>query len=42
LNTNAIKAYEKTGFIKKGPVVQDIGLGYVMDDFIMEKQLEPG
>ncbi len=38
-NLNAIKAYENTGFHNKGAIVQDIGHGYVMDDYIMEKRL---
>jgi GNAT superfamily N-acetyltransferase len=38
-NLNAIKAYENTGFQNKGAMVQDIGHGYVMDDYIMEKFL---
>jgi len=37
-NTNAIKAYEKLGFIIVGPVVADIGNGFVMDDYLMTKQ----
>ncbi|WP_298756657.1 GNAT family N-acetyltransferase [uncultured Psychroserpens sp.] len=38
-NTHSIKAYEKLGFIKTGTVVQDIGQGYVMDDYTMERFL---
>lgn len=38
-NTNSIKAYENAGFQNTGAVVQDIGNGYVMDDYIMEKFL---
>jgi len=38
-NLNSIKAYENTGFQNKGTIVQDIGHGYVMDDYIMEKFL---
>lgn len=38
-NENSIKAYEKLGFEKTGTQVSDIGAGYVMDDFIMEKFL---
>ncbi len=38
-NAAPIAAYEKMGFIRTDEVVQDIGGGYVMDDFIMEKQL---
>ena len=36
-NTDTIHAYEKFGFTNEGPVVQDIGSGFVMDDFKMEK-----
>ncbi|TGV00285.1 GNAT family N-acetyltransferase [Flavivirga rizhaonensis] len=36
-NTNAIKAYEKLGFINVGPLVTDIGNGFVMDDYQMAK-----
>ncbi len=38
-NFNAIKAYEKAGFLKKGALVQDIGNGFVMDDYLMEKTI---
>ena len=38
-NINSIKAYEKMGFINTGSVVQDIGNGFVMDDYKMEKTL---
>ena len=38
-NINSIKAYEKLGFTNDGPVIADIGNGYVMDDFKMSKQL---
>ncbi|MDT8376386.1 MAG: GNAT family N-acetyltransferase [Mariprofundaceae bacterium] len=38
-NSGPIAVYEKMGFIKTDAVVQDIGAGYVMDDFIMVKQL---
>lgn len=38
-NANSIKAYENAGFQHIGEVVQDIGNGYVMDDYIMEKFL---
>ncbi|KAB1068699.1 GNAT family N-acetyltransferase [Tamlana haliotis] len=34
-NTNAIKAYEKLGFKTLGPLVADIGNGFVMDDYEM-------
>lgn len=38
-NINSIKAYENSGFLNTGAIVQDIGNGYVMDDYIMEKRL---
>ena len=38
-NTLAIKAYEAIGFKNVGALVQDIGNGFVMDDFKMEKVL---
>ncbi|HSB33306.1 MAG TPA: GNAT family N-acetyltransferase [Nitrospirota bacterium] len=38
-NVNSIKAYEKIGFTNTGSVVQDIGSGFVMDDYRMEKKL---
>ena len=38
-NVNAIKAYEKLGFKNVGPLVTDIGNGFVMDDYQMEKAL---
>ena len=36
-NTGAIRAYEKIGFRNVGSLVQDIGGGFVMDDYAMEK-----
>lgn len=38
-NSGPVAVYEKMGFIKTDAIVQDIGGGYVMDDFIMEKRL---
>lgn len=38
-NQDSIAAYEKMGFIKEAEIVQDIGRGYVMDDYRMEKRL---
>jgi GNAT superfamily N-acetyltransferase len=38
-NTNSIKAYEKIGFIILGPIVKDIGNGFIMDDYKMEKSI---
>jgi ribosomal protein S18 acetylase RimI-like enzyme len=37
-NTLAIKAYEAIGFKKVEALVQDIGSGFVMDDYKMEKE----
>jgi len=39
-NLKAIKSYENAGFLNVGPVVQDIGNGYVMDDYILEKEVK--
>jgi ribosomal protein S18 acetylase RimI-like enzyme len=36
-NVNTIKMYEKIGFKNVGSLVQDIGSGFVMDDYKMEK-----
>ena len=36
-NQNSIHAYERLGFVKSGEKVADIGGGYVMDDYLMEK-----
>jgi ribosomal protein S18 acetylase RimI-like enzyme len=36
-NAVAIRAYEKMGFRNVGSLVQDIGGGFVMDDYAMEK-----
>lgn len=38
-NEKAIASYRKYGFTVRESVVDDIGRGYVMDDFIMEKKL---
>jgi len=38
-NHNSIKAYESIGFINKKALVQDIGGGFIMDDYLMEKEL---
>lgn len=35
-NTSSITAYEKLGFRNEGPVVADIGGGYIMDDYLMK------
>ncbi|UCF13960.1 MAG: GNAT family N-acetyltransferase [Phycisphaerales bacterium] len=39
-NTDTIRAYERFGFTNQGPIVQDIGGGFVMDDYKMEKAVE--
>jgi GNAT superfamily N-acetyltransferase len=41
MNRSAIKAYERWGFRITDKVVADIGEGFVMDDYRMEKQLQP-
>lgn len=38
-NEKAIGSYKKYGFVVRESVVDDIGRGFVMDDFIMEKKL---
>jgi ribosomal protein S18 acetylase RimI-like enzyme len=38
-NVQAIRAYEKNGFVIRESVVIDIGGGYVMDDYVMAKSL---
>ncbi len=38
-NIESITAYEKMGFRNLGPVIQDIGNGFAMDDYKMEKTL---
>ena len=38
-NTGSIKMYEKVGFVISGTVVKDIGEGFIMDDYQMEKRL---
>lgn len=40
-NKKAIDFYERTGFIKSGTLVQDIGAGFVMDDLKMVKKINP-
>jgi ribosomal protein S18 acetylase RimI-like enzyme len=36
-NVRAIRWYEHMGFVNFGPAVRDIGGGFIMDDFLMEK-----
>lgn len=38
-NKGSIQAYERLGFKNTGPIVADIGNGYVMDDYKMVKEL---
>ncbi len=38
-NKNTITVYEKKGFVKTRTQVTDIGDGFVMDDYVMEKQI---
>jgi ribosomal protein S18 acetylase RimI-like enzyme len=38
-NVRAIAAYERNGFAVRESVVVDIGAGFVMDDYVMAKQL---
>jgi RimJ/RimL family protein N-acetyltransferase len=39
LNEKAIRAYRRNGYVIRDAVKKDIGGGYFMDDFIMEKLL---
>lgn len=41
-NASSIEAYQKMGFRITESVVQDIGGGFVMDDYRLEKVLSPG
>ena len=38
-NRNAIAAYGKYGFRVAESVVKDIGSGFVMDDYVMNKEV---
>jgi ribosomal protein S18 acetylase RimI-like enzyme len=40
-NTSSIAVYEHTGFRTVRTQVADIGGGYVMDDYVMEKEVSP-
>ncbi len=40
-NASAVAAYSKMGFRNLGPVVQKIGGGFIMDDYMMEKTVPP-
>jgi ribosomal protein S18 acetylase RimI-like enzyme len=39
-NTIALSAYEKMGFVNTESVITDIGKGFVMDDYLMEKLIK--
>jgi len=39
-NTTSINVYEKLGFVIVRPLVADIGNGFIMDDFEMEKTID--
>lgn len=41
-NSNSIEWYEHMGFTNVGPIVMDIGGGFVMDDFKFEKLVPSG
>lgn len=41
-NAASIRAYEAMGFVKTAALVSDIGEGFFMDDFQMEKRLDAG
>jgi ribosomal protein S18 acetylase RimI-like enzyme len=38
-NAKAIRAYERNGYYQQASVVDDIGNGFVMDDYVMAKRL---
>lgn len=38
-NSHSIDWYMRMGFKNAGPTIQDIGFGFVMDDYLMEKPL---
>lgn len=38
-NRLAIDAYERLGFMNMGTIVQDIGSGFVMDDYKMQREI---
>jgi len=38
-NRIAIAAYERMGFASQGPIVSDIGAGFVMDDYLLKLAL---
>lgn len=38
-NNNAAQFYKKIGFVNKGSIEKDIGSGFIMDDYLMEKNI---
>ena len=38
-NSGSIRAYESLGFVNEGPLQTDIGGGFIMDDFLMRKEI---
>ena len=40
-NARAIRAYQRAGYVVERSAVFDIGSGFVMDDFIMQRALVP-
>ena len=38
-NSGSIRAYESLGFVNEGPLETDIGGGFIMDDFLMRKNI---
>ena len=40
-NSHSIAWYTRMGFQNTGPITQDIGGGFIMDDFRMEKPIPP-
>lgn len=40
-NAQAIAAYRRSGYRVRDEIVVDIGNGYVMDDYLMEKPIQP-
>jgi RimJ/RimL family protein N-acetyltransferase len=38
-NIGSIVVYQKLGFVNTGPVIQDIGGGFIMDDYKLELKL---
>ena len=40
-NVKAIAAYERNGYVRTDAIVTDIGGGFVMDDYVFAKELNP-